>query len=59
MQNNREIVDFFMEEEDLPYMAGSSLTPSTSIKDKIIEKIKDNSNIKDKHLAIEFMIELC
>lgn len=59
MQNNRDIVEFFLDEEDVPYMNGSSLTKATSLKDRIIDKIKDNSNVKEKHMAIEFMIELC
>lgn len=59
MQNNRDIVDYFLEEEELPYIAGSSSLKGNSLKDRIIEKIRDNTNIKEKHLAIEFMIELC
>lgn len=59
MANNRDIVDFFLEEDDLPYMAVNQEYKGSSLKDQIIEKIKDNSDIKQKHLAIEFMIELC
>lgn len=30
-----------------------------SMKDQIIEKIKDKSDLTQRHQAIEFMIELC
>ena len=49
LQNNREIVQhIFYESND-----------NKSIKDRIIEKIKNKDDMKSRHQAIEFMIELC
>jgi hypothetical protein len=60
MQNNREIIHFIFEEDD-----GDSGTVKKrrsnqkSLKEQIIEKISNKTDMRSRHLAIEFMIELC
>lgn len=48
MANNREIVAFI-------FGSGQEKT----MKDIIIDKIRDKSDMSQRHQAIEFMIELC
>lgn len=67
MQNNRQIIHYIFEEEDelgLECSSGAAKIRRKSIrkksfKDQIIEKISNPNDMKTKHLAIEFMIELC
>lgn len=58
MTNYRKIIEFFVNEGD-----GQSFLQigigRKSMKDVIYEKIRNGKDIKEKQVAIEFMIELC
>ena len=61
MQNNKEIVHYIFDEEEnkeAPKTKRRNLA-AKSLKDQIIEKISNKTDMKTRHLAIEFMIELC
>ena len=63
MSNNKEIVQFIFDDDAStdPFSETITKQPNAgiSLKDQIIEKIKSKTDIKTKHMAIEFMIELC
>ena len=60
MQNNRQIVFYiFDEEEESGGKQPKKRKNGKSLKDQIIEKISNKTDMKMRHLAIEFMIELC
>lgn len=59
MQNNKEIVQFIFDDDASDPFSENKQSTGLSLKDQIIEKIKSKTDIKTKHMAIEFMIELC
>ena len=64
MQNNKAIVYHIFDADDITDAIGLSTKKSSfergeSLKDQIIQKISSKTDMKSKHLAIEFMIELC
>lgn len=66
MQNNKAIVYHIFDAEDITETMGLTSSKSKtnfergeSLKDQIITKISSKTDMKSKHLAIEFMIELC
>ena len=61
--NNREIVVYIFEpnqhRQSIEYAEFAKYGSQASIKDQIVEKIKCKTDMKSRHQAIEFMIELC
>lgn len=58
MSNYRKIIEFFVNEGDNMSILQSDHC-HRSMKDVIYDKIRNEKDIREKHIAIEFMIELC